>query len=91
MFSETSINSSTRSSNFATQYGSKFVKKFEIFFATNAITTSNDDRSVLDVDVALFDVTIDDRNYEIGIANIFVYIKIGYWCYMCKIRFENVV
>ena len=50
------------------------MKKVKVFFATHTVTTGNNDRSILDVDVTFFNVAINNVYNEIGIAYVFEFV-----------------
>ena len=68
----TGVHCGTRGSDFAAEYGSKFKQQVEILSRTDAISSRDNYRSAFDVDFAFFEMTLDYRNDEILVFDIFI-------------------
>lgn len=63
-------------SHLAAEHFGQFVQQREVLLATHAITSGNDHRRSLDVDLALFHFAFDDAYDEIGVRSVFLVIHL---------------
>ena len=73
----TSIYSSTTCTYFAMKFFSEFEEKIETFLATYTITTSNYDRSTLQIVLGCFYMTVDNFHNKVSLWYIFSNIRVN--------------
>ena len=76
MVGHAGIDRRARGAYLGPEHAGQLEQQIEILLAAHPVTAGHDDRSALDVDLALLDLAVDDADGEIGVAQVLLRIDL---------------